>query len=1128
MDNAMPFGATNLCRENKVKPLNPMKQNNRINRSPGFRLARAAALSALLLGGASVMCLQAGFVANPSFESNFNDTWPHYGAIEGWAGGNGVNEVAGPFHNSQTAIPDQARVAFKQGAGTLGQDIANLTPGQQYWVQFYYDARSGSQKVDITVSFNGIDIGKVANVQPAYTKNSPFYFASFPFTPDVDAGQLLFTVAVTGDSTALFDAVSIVPRDTGNVPMANPSFEASGDTPNDGILTGGLAGWTATGRYGVNKTDGTGIYANNGTAPEQDHVAVLNDVSSISQTVNGITPGKPYQLSFAYNASTGNTPHMQVKAGDTVIYEENVTAVGGAKAYRTKTVTFTATDFSALITFAQTTAGDQTLLLDDVKLVGEAAQPLPPLSITPSVAEISPGQKLTVSVAVPDLLLMTRNINITLKSMTPSVARLTGADSDGIVSLHYTKGGSSSQPLEIVGVARGSALLDVVSNDGLTISDTLMTYVVTSFIKNPSFDSAAAPAGIGAGDILGWTGGSGVNAAGQPFLDNGLVPDRKQVGYLQGAKTLSQQISGLTPGANYWLQFYYNAREFGTGWKLNLSVKFAGQEIAQIADIKAVGADMPFSFKNVSFKPAGDAGLLEFATTVEGDATLLLDAISIVDRDPSDLVVMNPSFEASGTIVGGVGYLTGNPLAGWTFAASGYGINVLGRDPFADNGVNPDQDSVAFIQNAGSMSQTLTGLTAGKKYTALMWVDPRNCCGGAIETTLRVSFDDTIVLEELIQPVLGSNPYLVKQAVFTAAGTEGILKIEHAPEAGTDRSLVIDNVRVVPEGQIPPIILTEPQNASNLLKGDSATLSVSAMGKEPLTYQWQLNGKDLAGKTGTTLDLTSLTVDQSGQYAVVVKNSVGQKTSRLASVQVYEKVAGGFDSGVAANGTLADPGTVDPHFALVVNPNDANSTKAYVLSYPMDGWVANTETSQWLAPVADPMAEPMPAVGFYTYRLTFDLTGYDPANTFITGNTAAFEGLHDIYLNGVLAPGNRRAGASASFAPFTLTSGFKAGQNTLDLMVFNTSTPKPTGIQVQGVKIGAKTAVAATSLAISLKSGQVKLSWPSSATGYILQSSPAATGTYGNDATPTVVEGSNLTVTVSPEGAAKFYRLAKP
>src|SRR6185369_17283447 len=67
----------------------------------------------------------ASFLKNPSFESNYNDTSPHYGTIDDWvsAGGGGVNEDSGPFHNTGTAIPDGTRVAFKQGSGTLSQDV---------------------------------------------------------------------------------------------------------------------------------------------------------------------------------------------------------------------------------------------------------------------------------------------------------------------------------------------------------------------------------------------------------------------------------------------------------------------------------------------------------------------------------------------------------------------------------------------------------------------------------------------------------------------------------------------------------------------------------------------------------------------------------------------------------------------------------------------------------------------------------------------------------------------------------------------------------------------------------------------------------------------------------------------
>ena len=184
------------------------------------KLLTTSVIAVGLLAAATQFQVRAGFIQDPSFETDYNPTWPHYGTVNAWAGLSGDNDVTGPFHNSVTAIPDQSQVGFKQGAGAVTQDISGLTPGEQYWLQFWYDARDSSIKVDITASFNGVDIDKVVNVQPAHLKNLPYYFASFPFTPDVDSGTLALTVAVTGDSTALFDGVNIVQRDTNNVTVA--------------------------------------------------------------------------------------------------------------------------------------------------------------------------------------------------------------------------------------------------------------------------------------------------------------------------------------------------------------------------------------------------------------------------------------------------------------------------------------------------------------------------------------------------------------------------------------------------------------------------------------------------------------------------------------------------------------------------------------------------------------------------------------------------------------------------------------------------------------------------------------------------------------------------------------------
>src|SRR5262245_2144801 len=105
------------------------------------RFIKSLSLCALL-ALTQLSAVRAGFIANPSFELNYPDTWPHYGAIDSWVGGSGVNLADGPFHNGGTPIPDGKQVAFKQGSGDLAQDITGLTAGKRYWVQFYYDARA--------------------------------------------------------------------------------------------------------------------------------------------------------------------------------------------------------------------------------------------------------------------------------------------------------------------------------------------------------------------------------------------------------------------------------------------------------------------------------------------------------------------------------------------------------------------------------------------------------------------------------------------------------------------------------------------------------------------------------------------------------------------------------------------------------------------------------------------------------------------------------------------------------------------------------------------------------------------------------------------------------------------------
>ncbi|MBI4602753.1 MAG: hypothetical protein HY721_12420 [Planctomycetes bacterium] len=760
-------------------------------------------------------------VQNPSFELNFNETWPHYGPVDAWtvAGGTGVNQADGPFHNVGTAVPDRDRIAFLQGSGTLSQAIVGLTPGKRYWIQLHYDARAccGGTIRSILVKWNGEPLDNIANVVPAGGASPSYAFQNVPFTPEADAGTLTFETVIDGDATALFDAVTIVQRDEGNVVVANPSFEASGPPTADIAFPPGahsgelftpedqgpanLAGWTAAGDYGISLTGG--IYADNGAIPDQDLVGFIDGPGSLSQTISGLAPGTAYDLSFAYNARTGSAPHLEVRVGEAVLSEEDVSPVGGDNPYHRKTVSFDAAEATATIAFAQTLEG-QTLLLDDVRVVGRVAPELPPLRFAPAAVEIGPTLRAAIELTVPAELLERQAVGLQLAMDRPERAQLMVADEAGILTLLFEQGGSNVQSFEVEGVSIGTASLSVLNLadfPGLKSPQAVSAEVTSSFVRNASFEGSPVPPGPGYGPILGWAGGSGLNGAGGPFADNGIVPDRSQVAFLQGAAALSQEVVGLTPGKGYWLQLRYNARAFG-GTAIDLSVVFDSAEIQSLPGIVAVG-DAPYSFANIVFVPARSSGLLELRTSVAAgvDATLLLDAVSIVQREPGEVVIENPSFEASGSPVG-VGYIAG-PIAGWS-GGSGINIGIQPFGPFTDNGAAPDQDRVLFKQGPGTLGQRILGLTPGEEYTLTYSMNRRLCC--ELPSLIHsVSLGEQILItdQEVFPAGLAGEavPYTEQSVPFVATSEEADLVF--ALSVVGDATFLIDDVRIRP-GEAPP------------------------------------------------------------------------------------------------------------------------------------------------------------------------------------------------------------------------------------------------------------------------------------------------------------------------------------
>ena len=151
-------------------------------------------------------------------------------------------------------------------------------------------------------------------------------------------------------------------------------------------------------------------------------------------------------------------------------------------------------------------------------------------------------------------------------------------------------------------------------------------------IINPSFQTDTPSLFPGYTSLTGWTatGLVGINpgtsglVSYSPYADNGLIPDGKQVAFMQGTNVLSQVVSNLQVGGLYQLHYFENAQATATnttllqGWKVKVAVVTASTPlIGSIAQAESLLANTNstiatvFStnanFLNYNY-PSGNAG----------------------------------------------------------------------------------------------------------------------------------------------------------------------------------------------------------------------------------------------------------------------------------------------------------------------------------------------------------------------------------------------------------------------------------------------------------------------------------------------------------------------------------------
>lgn len=88
-----------------------------------------------------------------------------------------------------------------------------------------------------------------------------------------------------------------------------------------------------------------------------------------------------------------------------------------------------------------------------------------------------------------------------------------------------------------------------------------------------------------------------------------------------------------------------------------------------------------------------------------------------------------------------------------------------------------------------------------------------------------------------------------------------------------------------------PSIYSQPSGATKNV-GESVTFSVGASNAS--SYQWRKDGADIEGATSSVLSLSSLIIDDAGDYSCRVTNSCGYRTSSTANLTVNAPV---YDDG---------------------------------------------------------------------------------------------------------------------------------------------------------------------------------------------------------------------------------------
>jgi hypothetical protein len=398
----------------------------------------------------------------------------------------------------------------------------------------------------------------------------------------------------------------------------------------------------------------------------------------------------------------------------------------------------------------------------------------------------------------------------------------------------------------------------------------------------------------------------------------------------------------------------------------------------------------------------------------------------------------------------------------------------------------------------------------------------------------------------------------------------------------------------MPATPFSPSIILQPAGRTVVLTSN-VTFTVAADGTAPLSYRWQFKSStntattvDLPGATGTSYNIASAALTNSGNYTVIVTNLYGAVTSSIAALNVVsaaQKTYDGFDYTAGDNLT----GKQNPNNFQIwyLNSGTSGKVEAGNLTYP--GLAPSTGNRfTW---TSASMSERLPIgtnisgtlyfsfllkiadVGSFTSSDTIAGFGQNPADTAFSGKLNITSNSFQTYqlalykgggtVNGAVAPNlfttndtvmvvgnytfnggvaddacnlwlNPSPSTFGLDTPPTPTIGpITAGTDVVQLSYFFfRSTTHPLKKIADELRVGYSwaevTPLAPVSLTINQSGTNVVLAWPVYQVGYILQgASDLSAPTWGTVPNPVISDATNFTVTVAATNSARYFRLIK-